>query len=133
MGAILRETALTLAAHSFHNLFNFVDVDDLLRWTGERPELQQTFDQVHGQQLHFLEVIFDTVLQLSVERRQLLDLVQRNQHFFEKVLMLLPQRHLEARCDRAQNLKQLRKPVMCLGLLRDSQEQKHDLLFDRLS
>ena len=131
--AILRESGFTLAAHRLHDLLDLVDVDHLLRRASKRPKFEKALDQIDREQLHLLEVVLDTALQLGVERRQLLDLVERDQHFSEKVLVLLSQRRLQPRGDRTENLKELSESVVGLSFLGDPQEQEHNLLLHQLA
>lgn len=67
----------------------------------------------------FLEELHDTVGQLWMVHGQALHLVQRQQRFEQKCLVLLLQRQGEAVDNGAENLEQLGNSVVMFGLVNE--------------
>ena len=69
------------------DLFNLSEKHDFLLWTSLGPVLEQTANHFLGQSGILLEELDYAVSQLGVVQRQTFDLVQRQQHLDQELLV----------------------------------------------
>ena len=87
--SILGEVALGSTAKQLKDLFDLVNIDDFFSRASYRPVLQQSQRKGYSEACLFFHIYFDAVLQLGVERAEVLDLVEGDQHSVEKYCVLL--------------------------------------------
>lgn len=124
------------------HLLHFADLEHLLQLgqeqrlldaVGERPVLQEPFEERNGQRPVFGEEEHGTTQELLVELGAGLDFVQGDDYVLEEDHVLVAEGHGEAGDNTRQDIEQLGSPVELVCFVDETEEALVDCLSDHLA